>query len=365
MVRARVSIEDLTKDQSKNWHLYDFSRRILLNIILFSTYVYVIYATYRSIYTLGEMTLLLQLINQARFPLFAMSFILGQIQDAQASAKSYFEVMDVKRKIATNPEAKSLKVTDSNSVIEFTNVDFSYEQGKNVLSNISFTVPAGKKLAIVGESGQGKSTLVNLLLRFYEPQTGKINVFGQDISKLKLRSLHQQIAVVLQDTLLFSESVSDNIRLSKPGSRMTEVTKAAKLANAYDFITKLPKKFDSEIGERGVKLSGGQKQRIAIARAVLKNAPIIILDEATSSLDSKSETEVQKGLDKLMEGKTAIIIAHRLSTLAHADLVLVLEKGRVSQFGTRQELLQNKSGLYYKLVELQRLPLSSFELSSS
>jgi len=363
LVTAREKIEVLTKGQSTIWHGYDLFRKVLLNLALIATFVYIIYQTYSGIYTVGEMTLLLQLVNQARWPLFAMSFILGQIQDASASAKSYFEVMEAKKTIADKFGAKPLSIVGQ-PTIDFTDVDFAYSKGKTVLSDISFHLPAGKKLALVGESGQGKSTIVNLLLRFYEPQSGSIKVFGSDISELTQASLHQNIAVVLQDTLLFSGSVEENIRLGNSKATLSQVVKAAKSANAHDFIVSLPQGYKTTIGERGVKLSGGQKQRIAIARAMLKNAPLVILDEATSSLDSKSEHEVQKGLSKLLEGRTAIIIAHRLSTISTADLVMVIEKGRVTQFGTQQELLDNKKGLYSQLVDLQRLPLSSFELVS-
>jgi len=222
------------------------------------------------------------------------------------------------------------------------------------LDRISFEIRKGEKLALVGESGEGKSTIVNLLLRFYEAQKGKIFINNYDISQVSQTSLHQNIAVVFQESLLFSGTIEENISYGKLGASKDEIIKAAKAANAYEFIEKLPQKFESLIGERGVKLSGGQKQRIAIARAILKDAPVIILDEATSSLDSKSEMMVQQGLDRLLNNRTSIIIAHRLSTISTADHILVLQGGKIAQYGSAKDLMIDKHGLYYKMVSLQR-----------
>jgi ATP-binding cassette subfamily B protein len=212
----------------------------------------------------------------------------------------------------------------------------------------------GEKLALVGESGQGKSTLVNLILRYYVPQEGVIELGGKNIAKATTLSLRKNISIVFQDALLFSGTVGENIRYGNPGASDEQVKEASKLANADEFIQGLPDGYETTIGERGVKLSGGQKQRIAIARAILHDAPFIILDEATSALDSKSEVLVQKGLDHLMQGKSTIIIAHRLSTLSGVDKVLVIQEGKVAQFGSPLELLKNKSGLYAKMITLQQ-----------
>ncbi len=355
-LRARNKIEKLTIVQTKGWHLYDFYRRIALNVILFAIYTYIVYWTYNRRYTLGEMTLLLQLVNQARFPLFAMSFILGQIQQASAGSKDFFEILATQSKIKDMPNAKEFVVNTKTkpSMIVFNNVWFNYEKDKQVLKDINFTVSPAEKLALVGESGQGKSTIVNLLLRYYEPQQGQIIIGGQNISGVTQKSLHEKIAVVFQESLLFSGSILENIRYGKPGATEAEIIDAARAANAHEFIAQLPQQYHSMIGERGVKLSGGQKQRIAIARAMLKDAPIIILDEATSSLDSKSEVLVQQGLDHLLKNRTSIIIAHRLSTIANADHILVISDGTVAQYGTAHQLLHDKKGLYAKLVALQR-----------
>lgn len=354
---ARKRIEQLAITQSRGWHIYDFYRRLALNIILFGIFTYIVYWTFQGRYTLGEMTLVLQLVNQARFPLFAMSFILGQIQQASSGSKEFFAIINTKSTIADILHATELTITKPS--IEFSQVSFAYDSAKQVLHNISFTIQPGHKMALVGESGQGKSTLVNLLLRFYSPQSGSIQISGQDIAQVTQNSLRQNIAVVFQESLLFSGSILENIRYSRPTASQEEVVAVAKAANAHDFITELPQGYDSLVGERGVKLSGGQKQRIAIARAMLKDSPIVVLDEATSSLDSKSEVLVQQGLDRLLNNRTSIIIAHRLSTLATADHILVISGGKVAEYGTPKQLLAKKKGLYAQLVSLQQELLKS------
>ena len=286
-----------------------------------------------------------------------MSFILGQIQQASAGSADYFRVLETQTQIHDIPHAHLLKtgsIKQKNPFIRFDHVSFQYDQGKNVLEDFTFTVFRGEKFALVGGSGQGKSTIVNLLLRYYEPQKGTIFVGSDDIHTVTQTSLHEQIAVVFQESLLFSGSIMENIRYGKPDANDQDVIRAAKAANAHAFIQEFTDAYNSMIGERGVKLSGGQKQRIAIARAMIKNAPIIILDEATSSLDSKSEIEVQKGLEQLLKGRTAIIIAHRLSTIASADHILVLASGRIAQYGSHAQLVRDSKGLYAQLVSLQQ-----------
>jgi len=355
-LKDRMAVESLAKKQTKQWHSYDFIRRFALNIILFGIFSYIVYWTFQKRFTLGEMTFLLQLVQQARFPLFAMSFILGQIQQASAGSADYFKVLETKTEIHDRPGADTLRLKTCKShdpFIKFNNINFTYESGKHVLKDVSFTIFKGDKFALVGESGQGKSTIVNLLLRYYEPQEGTITLCDENIQNVTQKSLHDQIAVVFQESLLFSGSIMDNIRYGKPDATDEMVIRAAKAANAHEFIVGLPDGYNSTIGERGVKLSGGQKQRIAIARAMIKNAPIIILDEATSSLDSKSEIEVQKGLEELLKGRTSIIIAHRLSTIATATHILVLANGQVAQYGSHRELLGDRKGMYAQLVALQ------------
>lgn len=353
----RKNMERLTVTQTKEWHIYDFARRLVLNIILFAIYSYIVYWTFHKRYTIGEMTLLLQLVQQARFPLFAMSFILSQIQQASAGSNDFFKILETKNEVRDEENASNLLIPKSKNtatpLIRFKNITFKYEKNRTVLTNVSVSIFPFEKLALVGESGQGKSTLVNLLLRYYEPQKGSITIADQDIALVTQQSLHRNIAVVFQESLLFSGTIFENIRYGKPGASKEDIIRCAKAANAHEFIMKLPQTYQSLIGERGVKLSGGQKQRIAIARAILKDAPIIILDEATSSLDSKAEIEVQRGLAQLLKGRTSIIIAHRLSTIANADHILVIAGGTVGQYGTPRQLMSQKTGLYAQMVTLQ------------
>jgi ABC-type multidrug transport system fused ATPase/permease subunit len=239
--------------------------------------------------------------------------------------------------------------------IEFKNVRFTYPTRPDyeVLKSVSFNIKGGETLALVGSSGSGKSTIASLVLRFYEVSDGSYTVDGKDAREYDLTELREQMAIVPQDVLLFGGSIKENILYGRPNAGMDEIIEAAKKANAYDFIMSFPDKFDTIVGDRGIQLSGGQRQRVAIARAVLKNPSILILDEATSSLDSESERLVQEALDKLMVGRTSIVIAHRLSTIKNADKIVVLDKGEVVELGTHRELLTNEGGLYYKLTKLQ------------
>ena len=348
----RKSIEKQTKVQSARWHKYDVMRRIILNLVFFFIYFVIIWQAYRGAYGLGTVVLLITLVLQAEFPLFGSSFIIDALQRASAGSKDYFEVMNTKADIKDIENAKSLKVATGK--VEYNSVDFSYEKGSSVLKNISFTIEPGQKLALVGESGEGKSTLANLLLRFYEAASGSIMIDGKNINDVTQKSLRQSIGVVFQEPLLFSGTVRENIAYSNPKISEKDIISAAKSANAYGFIKKLPKGLDTEIGERGVKLSGGQKQRIAIARAITKNPKILILDEATSSLDSKAEHEVQDALERLMKDRTTLIIAHRLSTISNVDTIVGLKGGKVVEIGSPAELAKTK-GIYAELLKLQGL----------
>jgi ATP-binding cassette subfamily B protein len=346
----RHTIESETRDQSVQWHWFDVGRRLGLNLIFFGIYSYIILQTLRGRYTLGELTLLLQLVTTAQFPLFASSFIVENVQRASAGSKDFFAVMATHPAVADAPNARGLTV--STGRIEYRGVDFAYSSGAQVLHNISFTIEPGTKLALVGESGEGKTTIANLLCRFYELTGGQIFVDGTDITSVTQASLRHHIGVVFQEPALFSGSVRDNIAYGTPHASATAIEAAAAAANAAGFIAKLPHGYNTEIGERGVKLSGGQKQRLAIARAILKNAPILILDEATSALDSKAEREVQDALERLMKHRTTLIIAHRLSTIASVDRIIGLRQGRIVETGTPAELA-HAGGIYAELLELQ------------
>lgn len=341
---------DITTEQSRNWHKMDILRRMTLNAIFLLIVGYVFWQTLHGYFSIGEMFLLLQYATLMRFPLFSMSFIVDQTQRAIAGSKDYFSVMELAPAIVDKPDAKTLRV--SKAKIEYSDISFSYVKGEPVLKGVSFTVKAGTRVALVGESGEGKTTITNLLLRLYEPTSGKITIDGQDITEITQKSLRENIAVVFQEPAPFSGTVFENIAYARPTATKKAVVAAAKAANAHEFIQKLPNGYDTQIGERGLKLSGGQKQRLAIARALLKDAPILILDEATSSLDSKAELQVQAALDTLMQGRTTLIVAHRLSTIAHVDTIVTLKKGKVDEIGTPAQLAHT-GGIYANLLELQ------------
>lgn len=346
----RRAIEAQVRTQSVGWHWYDVARRLGLNLIFFGIYAYIIIQTVQGHYTLGELTLLIQLVTQAQFPLFASSFIVDSVQRAAAGSQDFFAVMATEPAIQDAPGAEELTVSAGR--IEYRKVNFTYASGEQVLHDVSFTIKPGTKLALVGESGEGKTTISNLLLRLYDLKSGQILIDETDIATITQSSLRSNIAVVFQEPALFSGTVKENIAYGQPHATQKDIEAAARAANADGFIAKLPDGYDTQIGERGVKLSGGQKQRLAIARAILKDAPILILDEATSSLDSRAEHEVHQALEVLMKGRTTLIIAHRLSTIAEVDTIVGIRGGRVAEVGTPTELAQS-DGIYHELLQLQ------------
>lgn len=347
MLKKTIAI---TFPQSKHWHTQDTYRRLILNAIFGVVYVYIFWEAVRGNFTVGETVLLIQYGGLIRLPIFSMSFLVDQTQHAITDSKDYFKAMDEQPDIVDAAGAKTLRVKHGN--IRFNDVSFAYEEKSNVLHDVSFSIAAGSKVALVGESGEGKTTISNLMLRLYDPTDGVISIDEQDITKVTQRSLRQNIAVVFQDPALFSGTVRENIAYGRPSAKQADVEAAAKAANAWSFISKLPDGIDTMIGERGMKLSGGQKQRIAIARALLKDAPILILDEATSSLDSKAEAEVQTALEYLMKSRTTLIIAHRLSTIAGVDTIVTLRGGGVDEVGSPSELAKT-DGIYAQLLKLQ------------
>lgn len=358
----------ITRKQSRLWHKMDIWRRLLLNAIFFVIVGYIFWQTMAGRFSVGTMLLLIQFAQLMRIPLFSMSFFVDQTQRAIAGSKDYFEVMELAPQITDKPNAKELTI--EKGTIEYKDVSFGYNGDDLVLKDIAFTAPAGKKIALVGESGEGKTTITNLLLRLYEPNKGAVFIDGVDVANVSQRSLRQNIAVVFQDPALFSGTVKENIAYAKPDASDAAIKAAAKAANAEEFIAKLPDGYDTEIGERGIKLSGGQKQRIAIARAILKDAPILILDEATSSLDSRAEAQVQEALEHLMHGRTTLIIAHRLSTIAHVDQIVTIKSGRVDEIGTPAKLAKT-DGIYGQLLQLQmgateaaKKKLKAFEIAA-
>lgn len=285
---------------------------------------------------------------------------IASIQRALGATDRVFEIINGEHeKIELERQHKSEKRIRGD--VEFKNVRFTYptRQDFEVLKGITFKINAGETMALVGSSGSGKSTIASLALRFYEINSGEYIIDGKRSTDYELTELREQMAIVPQDVLLFGGSIKENILYGKPGASMEEVIEAARKANAYDFIQSFPDKFETIVGDRGIQLSGGQRQRVAIARAVLKNPSILILDEATSSLDSESERLVQEALDKLMVGRTSIVIAHRLSTIKNADRIVVMHEGEVTESGTHKELILNENGLYYKLSKMQFNSVSS------
>lgn len=273
------------------------------------------------------------------------------LTNSLAAMERIFEVFDTYPEVKEKPGAN--KLARVNGDILFDKVSFQYNGRGDILSNLSLRIPAGKTFALVGPSGAGKSTLIKLLARFYDVTEGRITLDSVDIREATLKSLREQIAVVAQEPILFSGTVAENLRYGKPDATDAEIRAAAHAAFADRFIEELPEKYQTEIGERGAKLSGGQKQRLAIARALLKNAPVVLLDEPTSALDADSEDLLKEALKRLLQGRTALIIAHRLSTIEHADGVVVMDHGRIIEQGTHEELLKNPGGLYRRYADQQ------------
>ena len=343
------NIINYTKPQSRYWHIKDFQRSFVLNIIFFLVYIFIFVQAAQGQITPGIAVALILYSMQIRIPIFTISFLVENTQKAIADSKDYFEVLEIKAGIVDTANAKKLAVTKG--AISFKNVEFGYGDAE-VLKDINISIAPDTKAALVGESGEGKTTLTNLLLRLYEPNSGTISIDDQNIQEVTQQSLRENIGIVFQDPALFSGTIKENISYGNPEASLAEIRAAAKAANADEFIGKLEKGYDAEIGEKGLRLSGGQKQRIAIARALLKNAPILILDEATSSLDSKSESMVQEALERLMKGRTTLIIAHRLSTIQSVDTIITLQKGSVSEVGSPEEL-SHSGGIYDQLLQIQ------------
>jgi subfamily B ATP-binding cassette protein MsbA len=283
-------------------------------------------------------------------PIGNLARINDTIQRSLAAAERIFEVIDEEPSIADDYDA--IKLPPVQGLVEFDKVSFKYEDGEEVLKEIDIRAKPGQIVALVGRSGAGKTSIVNLIPRFYDPQEGRVLIDGFDVRRVTQQSLRSQIAMVLQDTFLFNGTVRDNIRYGRLDATDEEILAAAKTANADEFIVSFTKGYSTEIGERGIKLSGGQKQRLAIARAVLANPRILILDEATSSVDSESEYLIHKAMDNLMEGRTTFVIAHRLSTIKHADQIITLENGRVSEVGDHKSLVE-QDGVYSQMYSMQ------------
>lgn len=303
--------------------------------------------------TTGQLLVVMAYVGLVYKPLEMISYILGQLQDRFASLQIAFDLLDTAPEIQDTPQAKELSRAQGH--LRFEGIHFHYSSRAETLQDISFEAKAGQVVALVGPTGAGKTTLISLLPRFYQPQQGRITLDGHNINDLTLKSLRAQISLVLQEPLLFSGTIADNIRYGRLEASMAEIIAAAQAANAHDFILRLPNQYETKIGERGVQLSGGERQRLCVARAFLKDAPILILDEPTAAIDSKTEALILDALDRLMVGRTTLMIAHRLSTIRHADRILVIQQGQLVEQGTHAELLQ-RAGLYKQLHDLQTRP---------
>lgn len=345
---------NFTKKMLKSWWLTlgaDTLLGFLMIVLEIGSFYIGIKLWQKGLFTIGDFVLLQSYV----FAIFGRTRDFGRLirhfyQDL-ARAEEMTEILLTPHEITDNPRAKELILKKGE--IKFQNVVFCYKKTRKVIDKINLVIKPGERVAFVGPSGTGKSTIVKLLLRMHDLTAGKILIDGQDISKVKQESLWKQISLVPQEPLLFHRSLLENIRYGRPEASDEDAMRAAKLANCHDFIAQLSEGYETMVGERGIKLSGGERQRIAIARAILRNAPILVLDEATSSLDSGSEQLIQQSLDFLMKGKTTIVIAHRLSTIMKMDRILVIKEGKVFEQGTHKQLLRKKNGMYKQLWNLQ------------
>ena len=312
---------------------------------------------------IGKLIVLMSYVAAVYQPLEQISGSVGVLHNELVQLRGSFQLLDTAPEVLEDPKAE--KIGRALGLLEYKDVSFSYRGRKDTLHEISFRAEPGQRIAIVGPTGAGKTTLMSLLVRFYDPREGQILLDGIDVKKLKLHSLRDQISVVLQEPLLFSGTVAENIRYGRLDATMEDIAEAARQAGAHDFIERLPQGYETELGERGAQLSGGERQRICVARAFIRNAPILVLDEPTSSIDSKTEAVILDSLERLMVGRTSFMIAHRLSTIRHADKIVVIDRGRLVEQGTHEELLGHH-GLYRQLhdAQMRRRPLSSRDMAT-
>ncbi len=349
----RKSLEELRKLRSFTWSLNEWidAAQGVIAILIEVVMLYIAVLLWQRGYlTIGDFALIqIYLINLFE-RLWDFGRTIRRIYEGLSDAGEMVEILATPHEISDTPTARPLVVDQGR--IEFRNVDFSFHQTRRVLDRFNLIIKPGEKMALVGSSGAGKTMITKLLLRFYDIDDGEILIDGQNIAKVTQDSLRNKIALVPQEPILFHRTLKENIRYGRPSASEEDVIDAAKRANCHEFIAELPNGYDTYVGERGVKLSGGERQRVVIARAILKNAPILVLDEATSSLDSESEALIQRALAELMKGKTTIAIAHRLSTIMQMDRIIVIDKGKIIDEGAHEELLA-KGGIYKKLWEIQ------------
>jgi len=349
----RNAAEKFRKLQTFTWRINELNwgiQGLLFALLEVGIMYYALQLWKQGLLTIGDFALIQGFIAILFNQLWDIGRNIRDAYEAYADAKEMVEVLEEPHEIRDLKRAKKLKIRRGK--IEFKDIDFAYPHSNNVFSNFSLTIKPNERVAFVGYSGVGKSTITSLLFRFFDIQRGQILIDGQNTKRVTQESLRQSIAMVPQEAILFHRSILENIRYGKRDATDEDVIDAAKKAHCHDFILSLPNGYDTLVGERGIKLSGGERQRIAIARAILKDAPILVLDEATSSLDSESESLIQDALERLMKGRTTIVIAHRLSTILKMDRIVVLENGQVIDEGSHAQL-SKKRGIYKKLWDIQ------------
>lgn len=353
--------EDIAVKSQTSMSLLNFGQGSIIAIGLTVIMIYAGQGVMQGTMSLGDLVLVNTMMLQLFMPLNFLGIIYRMLRHTLADMEMVINLLELKPEIKDTNNVKSLKILKGE--VSFENVKFSYNDDREILDDISFSIPPGTKLGVVGESGAGKSTLSRLLFRFYDVKGGRILIDNQDISEVSQESLRKVIGIVPQDTVLFNDTIFYNIQYANPQASREEVINAATMANLHRFIEGLPEGYDTLVGERGLKLSGGEKQRVAIARVILKNAPILVFDEATSSLDSRSEKAILESLKEISEHHTTLVIAHRLSTIVDADRIIVLEHGKIVEQGTHQSLLK-ENGVYaamWRLQQEQREPVENIE----
>jgi ATP-binding cassette, subfamily B, bacterial len=346
--------EDWRTRYTRHWNINILNDGIQ-SILMIGLEIFIVYFAIKfwkeGTLSIGEFILLQSLLTQIFGNMWSLARSLRQIGKGYSDAKEMMDILKIPHEVQDVEGAKNLIVSEGK--IDIKNLDFAYNKDKIVFDDFSLLIEPGRKIALVSKSGEGKSTLMKLLLRLYNIEEGMIFIDDQDIMNVTLHSLRKSISLVPQDPILFHRTLAENIKYGKQDATFEEIVEASKKAHCHEFIEQLPEKYDTFVGERGIKLSGGERQRVAIARAILENAPILILDEATSALDSESEHLIQEALKELMKNKTTIAIAHRLSTIIQMDEIIVIEKGRVKERGTHSNLLRNDTSHYKKLWEIQ------------